>query len=276
MRSTRPDIVNYLVAAAKYQNILSERQSREDELYFLRCHTVIFTKVPPRYIYRYLFPDDSRYLPDNTALELLGKECDFNPKEIVVHTHIWSTFFQSADTAISTPDLSFVTNFVKNTESLTLSVKNWSVNYAGRGMWEAAKIALAILQLIVSTPNPKLTSLTIKRSVESGEANNFAASIAPALASYGGLTELHFVEEGGVIYDIPQLVAIIEHQQSLHTISISIRAAGASCQGAFIPTQSLQISPEQLKSWIQVCLRKPSLKELKLSPAWAEQCDRHC
>ena len=108
--------VNYLVAVKlpRVSNLSKSRSTKCFHLYRLvKRHEVIQKEgfippapsynrtcrskqlVPPRY--RHLFPEGSCYLPDSTALELLGKQCHFCPKEIVICTHIFGTFFQRVD-----------------------------------------------------------------------------------------------------------------------------------------------------------------------------------
>ena len=130
-------------------------------------------------------------------------------------------------------------------------------------VWQAAEVASAALQLIVSTANPKLTSLSIERC---SEADNFIPSLSPILtSSYCRLKELQ-VSESDVTPDISKLIAITEHQPLLHTISITIpRDPQYHCSGgSFAEKYTPQISQEELKFWIRVCLRKPLLKHLKL------------
>ena len=304
------DIVNYLVAVKVGENESDLTSSIVGHLY-LRYHEVIQEKglvppgplydracqskqlTPPRY--KQLFPKDSCYLPDSVALELLGKQCHFCPKEIVIYTQILSNFYNSADQA--TPDLSFLADFLKDVESLAIRGKK--KHWFGRSrhetrmalgldvplplrqhrrrkpvrtttalpapvtVWQAAEVASEVLQLIVSTANPKLTSLGIERC---SEADNFIPSLSPILtSSYCRLKELHVSE---VTPDISKLIAITEHQPLLHTISITIRTDSQhiyqSSEGSFAEKYTPQISQEELKSWIQVCLQKRLLKHLKL------------
>ena len=208
----------------------------------------------------HLFPEDSCYLPDSKAFELLGRQCHFCPKEIIIRTHIFSTFFQRVDQ--ETPDLSLLVEYFKEVESLTIcGIENedrfsgpWGSEHDFRQptrhpeIWQTTEVVSALLRLIVSTGSPKLTSLSIKRFQK---VDDFAPSIAPILtSSYNGLQKLHITEEGSVTLDIPSLITITKHQHLLHTVSIKL---------------SRSYPQEELKSWIQVCLKKPLLERLELS-----------
>ena len=179
--------------------------------------------VPPRY--KKLFSEGSCYLPDRTALELLGKQCHFHPSAVCISTNIFGTFYESVSQ--TTLDLSFLTDFIKDLESLTIGEANNSNRYGNDAFplphcpkaWQPAEVASEVLKQIISTANPKLTALSIKRS---REVDNFTPSMAPILiSSYGGLKELYILEDGDVTVDIPKLIAITEFQHSLHTISIT-------------------------------------------------------
>ena len=300
------DFVNYLVASncphpidpgsKDTQNSLYHQVIRERGLvppglsYNKACQSKQL--VPPRY--NYLFPEGSCYLPDSVALELLGKECHYSPNKVVIYTHIVSTFLQSADQ--TTPDLSFLADYLKDVESLTIHSEK--ENWLGRAnretrilmgldaspqpsiyrrlnqgktkvasqpivVWQATDVASAVLQVIVSTANPKLTSLSIKRC---READNFIASLAPILASsYNGLKELHIDEEGDVTLDIPKLITTTKYQHLLNSVSLSLKEIVVyRCSQ---DNEGMKYTPriEELKTWIQICLEKPSLKQLKLS-----------
>ena len=303
------DLVNYLAAANRHV-IDPGSKNRHNSLYSQDRHRVLREKrlvppgppyneacqskqlVPPRY--RHLFPEGSCYLPDSAALELLGKECHYSPKKVVIYTHIVSTFLQSADQ--TTPDLSFLADYLKDVESLTIcgEKEDWFgranretrilmgldasprpsiYRRLNRGktkvasqpivVWQATDVASAVLQVIVSTANPKLTSLSIKRC---READNFIASLAPILASsYNGLKELHIDEEGDVTLDIPKLITTTKYQNLLNSASLSLKEIVVyRCSQ---DNEGMKYTPriEELKTWIQICLEKPSLKQLKLS-----------
>ena len=103
------DIVSYLIAAKVGDNINDAAAS----FVYLRRQEVIKEKglVPPGppyneayqskqlvpVCYRHLFPNGSCYLPDYTALELLGNQGHFHPKDIVICTcaHILDTIHLS-------------------------------------------------------------------------------------------------------------------------------------------------------------------------------------
>ena len=133
MGENESDITSSIVGHLylRYHEVIQEKGLvPPGPLYDRACQSKQLT--PPRY--KQLFPKDSCYLPDSVALELLGKQCHFCPKEIVIYTQILSNFYKSADQA--TPDLSFLADLLKDVESLAIGEKK---QWLGRSRHETRR-----------------------------------------------------------------------------------------------------------------------------------------
>ncbi len=148
--------------------------------YSVLCRAKQF--VPSRHAK--FFSEGSRYLPDSTALELITKNCHYRPKEFTTDV-VSSTFAFN----LMPQKINCLRNCCfKKVESLIIQgyieqSQRPTAIIPGARYGECKDVARCALHLI---PNPKFTSLTIGLS----PTENVIDTITPALAAYGGLTEL--------------------------------------------------------------------------------------
>ncbi len=213
--------------------------------------------VPPRYTK--FFSEGSCYLPDSTALKLIAEKCYFQPKDVFVHVPTFSTFVLNTEQELGS--VNCLRDYFKDVESLTIEgkIEQFQMKTIIRGARYGNRrdIARCALGLMLLTPKPKLTSLTIRLSIT----DNVINSIAPALTAYGGLTEL-ILQAYGISPDLQNLTSITEHQPLVHTVSILISKRSLRYDPFHF---SPELSEVQLISWLQTCFKKPLLRDLKLS-----------
>ena len=217
--------------------------------------------VPPRYTK--FFSEGSSYLPDSTALKLIAEKCHFQPKDVIVHVPTFSTFVLNMEQELGSVDC--LGDYFKDVESLTIQGETEQCQMATiireAKCEKRSDIACCALGLILLTPNPKLTSLTIKLSTT----DNVIHSITPALTAYGGLKELTLQAYGDVSLDFQNLISITEHQHSLHTVSILTAKQTHTYNTFHRVTHYPKLSEVYFISWLQTCFKKPLLQNLKLT-----------
>ena len=216
--------------------------------------------VPPRYTK--FFSEGSYYLPDSTALNLITEKCHYRPKEFTVDIVSSTLAFNLTPKKTS---VNCLRNCFKNIESLNIqgyiAQSQRATVICGAKYGECKDVARCALDSILSAPNPKFTSLTIRFS----PTENVIDTITPALAAYGGLKELTLQAYGDVSPDFQKLSLITEHQPLLHTVSVLVGIGMVRRPQSNIVSCAPKLSEKHFISWLQTCFKKPLLRDLKLS-----------
>ena len=173
------DLVNYLVAIYHEKSLPKDKETKnlsdeedDDEwkkwqrrkygpsYVVMARHDVILHKgiVPPADLYHracqtkqlvsrrfaHYFSEGSSFLPDNIAIMLLSRECDFFPESIVVSNPQFSTFLYNAEH--ETSDLGFLRDYFKLVVSVTIRgdiEKNlkWKVNPGAKALSSVERVS---------------------------------------------------------------------------------------------------------------------------------------
>ena len=218
-------------------------------------------------------------LPDPTALELISGKCHYRPKQFNVSVESFALFLQKAKQERTS--VNFLIEFFERVEELTIRHQQWQASRSTSDSNESYKdVPSEVLRLVLHSNTRTLSSLTIDTSrmfahhwfkphniTCSSEQNNILVdTIAPILSSsYSELKNFNFYAAGIVSPDLQQLTSATENQSQLQTISIVLKELGEriGCSRGPIIWHSPQVSMVDLKNWLQVCLKKPSLCHLK-------------
>ena len=243
-------------------------------LYHKACQTRQL--IPKRYAH--CFAEGSSFLPDSVAITLLGKECDFCPKNLSISTPEFNTFLLNA--RHETDNFGFLEDYFKEIVSLGVrgdieknlkwkaSPKSENTNLKGS---EPRQIPSKVLGFVLSNHNPKLSTLHISIG---RTRDQLLLSITPQLtSSFSGLRELSIEARGSVSPNLEKLFTITNHHPQLQSVSISITEI-TQMFGSFGPIvkNTPEYSKSLLLSLVELCFKKPSLCHLKLtlSPITAE------
>ncbi len=207
--------------------------------------------VPPRYAK--LFPEDSCYLPDSTALQLITEKCRFKPKDVLINEATFATFLLNIEKECGNIDC--LSGCFGGIESLFFQGSQQRMISSEAQCGECKSVADQALELILQSSNPVLTDLTVISSIK----DNILESIEPVLALYGGLKTFTVISFGIASLNFSALTSITKHQQLLRSLSISLNEV----------TDIFGHYEIHFLSLIQTCFKNPSLQELKLhiSPA---------
>ena len=256
------DPVNYLVASKILPHQKSSEREQDDEessseeeydsdYDVMNRHAVTVAKgiVPPSSLYHQacqinqvipqrhasLFPQDSYFLPDIVAIDLLCRACKFYPKDVHVCCAEFSTFLENAKHELGGSNTTYLAEFFSEVESLTIS-GDIEESRGGKGtnlqMTVGAVIPAKALELVLSNDKPKLSSLFVHVDYMEDKA---LESITPILtSSYDALKEFSLSASGKVCPDLERLIAIMRYQSQLQKITILMHEV-EQCLGCFQP-----------------------------------------
>ena len=217
--------------------------------------------VPPRYA-KFFF-EDSCYLPDSTALQLITEKCHFRPKEVLINVSTFATFLLNVEKDCGSVDC--LKDYFQEVESVSIEgviEKSQRDRISRDAKYDNCRgVAGRALELFIQAPNCALSS--IKISLNSRD--DVLESIEPVLIRYGSLTKFAFHCLGHVSPNFSLLSSITENQPSLASLSISSREVTQVFNSFHSVTHSHLLFEKKIFSWIQTYFKNPSLKEVKLS-----------
>ncbi|XP_064388142.1 uncharacterized protein LOC135336309 [Halichondria panicea] len=262
------DIINYLVAIKRedqneksptvedgttrsealscHQMTLMRGVVPPGEVYHRACEAT--QRIPPRYVK--FFAQNSRFLPDLTAIELINKT-GFCLKSMDITFSTFGTFLHNARDQGGNY-LGALTEMLKNVESITFS--NYSKQlyiFSSENIEETSQL---LIELALLRSRPKLTSLTIQTE----EAEKVIDCVTMLLTtSCNNLQTFKFISDPTLSQDhLGKLNAIFEYQSSLKSISIH--------HSDYNTDYRIETPVSVVKTWLQISVKNQNLQHLDI------------